>query len=64
LLIKEIAEAGKAVVVISSDLPEVMNLSHRLLVFSKGKISAELAGSEMVEGNVLKYFFAETGAST
>src|ERR1700722_9714499 len=64
LLIEEIAEAGKAVVVISSDLPEVMNLSHRLLVFSKGKISAELAGSEMVEGNVLKYFFAETGAST
>jgi len=62
-LIKEIAEAGKAVVVISSDLPEVMNLSHRLLVFSKGKISGEFAGSEIVEGNVLKHFFAETGAS-
>lgn len=60
-LIKEIAEAGKAVVVISSDLPEVMNLSHRLLVFSKGKVSAELAGSEIVEGNVLNHFFTETG---
>jgi ribose transport system ATP-binding protein len=61
-LIKEIVEAGKAVVVISSDLPEVMNLAHRLLVFSKGKVSAEFTGSEIVEGNVLKHFFAETGA--
>jgi ribose transport system ATP-binding protein len=61
-LIKEIAEAGKAVVVISSDLPEVMHLSHRLLVFSKGKIAAEFAGAEIVEGNVLKHFFAEMGA--
>ena len=60
-LIKEIAEAGKAVVVISSDLPEVMNLAHRLLVFSKGRVSAELTGAEIAEENVLKYFFAETG---
>ena len=61
-LIKEIAEAGKAVVVISSDLPEVMNLANRLIVFSKGKISAELSGSEISAENVLRYFFAETEA--
>jgi ribose transport system ATP-binding protein len=60
-LIKEVAEAGKAVVVISSDLPEVMNLAHRLLVFSKGRVSAELTGAEIAEENVLKHFFAETG---
>ena len=61
-LIKEIAEAGKAVVVVSSDLPEVMNLSHRLLVFSKGKVCAEFSGSEIVEGNILEHFFADTEA--
>jgi ribose transport system ATP-binding protein len=59
-LIKEVSESGKAVVVISSDLPEVMNLAHRLLVFSKGKVSAEFVGSAIVEGNILKHFFAET----
>ncbi|CCE09532.1 putative ABC transporter, ATP binding protein [Bradyrhizobium sp. STM 3843] len=59
-LIKQIAEAGKAVVVISSDLPEVMNLSHRLLVFAKGRISAELSGEAITEENVLKHFFADT----
>jgi len=62
-LIKDIAEAGKAVVVISSDLPEVMNLAHRLLVFSNGKIAAELTGKNVTEETVLKYFFAELRAS-
>jgi len=62
-LIKEIAESGKAVVVISSDLSEVMNLSHRLLVFSNGKIAAELTGNDVTEETVLKHFFAELRAT-
>ena len=59
LLIRDLAEAGKAVIVISSDLPEVMHLSHRLLVFYAGKISAELEGDEIVEGTVLRHFFTD-----
>ncbi|MDR3495768.1 MAG: sugar ABC transporter ATP-binding protein [Ancalomicrobiaceae bacterium] len=58
-LIKTIAETGKAVVVISSDLPEVMHLAHRLVVFSKGRIAAELQGDEISEEAVLGHFFAE-----
>ena len=57
LLIRDLAEAGKAVVVISSDLPEVMHLAHRLLVFSNGRISAELEGGDLVEEVVLPHFF-------
>jgi len=60
--IKELTEAGKAVVVISSDLPEVMNLSHRMIVLAHGRISAELSGDDMTEEQVLKYFFDESGA--
>ncbi|SCM76471.1 Ribose import ATP-binding protein RbsA 2 [uncultured Pleomorphomonas sp.] len=56
-LIKEIAEAGKAVVVISSDLPEVMSLSHRLLVFSNGRIAAEFDRDQIEEQAVLGAFF-------
>ncbi len=63
LLIKELAEAGKAVVVISSDLPEVMNLSHRLLVLAHGRLTAELTGAEISEDRVLEHFFDETGAA-
>ncbi len=56
-LIQELTEAGKAVIVISSDLQEVMNLSHRLLVFSAGQINAELEGEEINEASVLQHFF-------
>ena len=63
LLIKQLAEAGKAIVVISSDLPEAMNIAHRLLVLAHGSISAELSGQDMTEDTVLKYFFDETGAT-
>ncbi|CAM1373647.1 sugar ABC transporter ATP-binding protein [Tenacibaculum xiamenense] len=57
LLIKELVEAGKAVIVISSDLPEVINLSHRVLVFSKGKVVKELKDKEINEKNILNNFF-------
>ena len=63
LLIRDLAEAGKAVVLISSDLPEVLNLSHRMLVFAHGRITAELSGDDMTEDRVLTYFFDETGAT-
>jgi ribose transport system ATP-binding protein len=56
-VIKWLAESGKAVVVISSDLQEVMSLSHRLLIFSAGRISAELEGEEINEAAALSRFF-------
>jgi ribose transport system ATP-binding protein len=58
-LIRDLAEAGKAVVVISSDLPEAMNLAHRLVVFSRGRIAAELGREDISEAAVLAHFFAE-----
>lgn len=60
-LIANIASSGKAVIVISSDLPEVLNLSHRVLVMAEGRITAELTGDERTEDNVLRNFFNETG---
>lgn len=56
-IIKSIAESGKAVVVISSDLPEVMNLAHRLIVFRSGEISAEFQGESIQEQAILSAFF-------
>ena len=49
--------AGKAVVVISSDLPEAMHLAHRLIVFRNGRISAEFEGDAIQEQAVLGAFF-------
>lgn len=55
--IKELAESGKAVVVVSSDMPEVIHLSHRLCVMREGKIVAEMAAQEASEEALLAAFF-------
>ena len=59
-MIKQLAEDGKAIIIISSDLPEVMNLSHRLLVMNKGRLAITLDKSEISEDIILKHFFEES----
>lgn len=41
LLMKKIAESGSAIILISSELPEVLNMSNRVLTISEGKITGE-----------------------
>jgi ribose transport system ATP-binding protein len=60
-LLKELAEAGAAVVLVSSELSEVMNLSHRLYVMHRARIVAELPKEEISEERVLTHFFSEAG---
>tara|TARA_R110002096_G_scaffold4493_28_gene20997 strand:+ start:3398 stop:4828 length:1431 start_codon:yes stop_codon:yes gene_type:complete len=40
-LLDELAEAGKTLVVVSSDLTELMSISHRIVVMSNGRITGE-----------------------
>ena len=44
--------SGKACIVISSELPELVGLSDRVLVMRSGRIVAELCGSPITEQNV------------
>lgn len=57
--IMRLAEAGAAVLVISSDLPEIVNLSHRAYVVAHGNIVGEFSGDELTEKNLLPHFFHE-----
>ncbi len=52
-LVDALAAAGKAVVLISSDLPEVIGMSDRVLVLREGTVVKELAGEEKTQANVL-----------
>lgn len=52
-LINRLADQGKAVVVISSYLPEVLALSDRLLVCKQGKVVEEFSGAEATEEKVM-----------
>ncbi len=52
-LINELADAGLAVVVISSYLPEIMNLSDRILVCRQGRIVEEFSPAETTEEKIM-----------
>ncbi len=60
--IVDLAAAGTAVVIVSSDLPEILNLTSRAYVFYRGRIQAELVGPDLTEETVLANFFEKESA--
>ena len=51
--LRELAKTGTAVMVISSDLPEILGISDRIYVMKNGSISGELSREEATEDKVL-----------
>lgn len=55
--IADLAREGVAIVLVSSDLPEILHLSHRAYVFYRGQVKAEVSGEQLCEEVVLTHFF-------
>lgn len=53
-LLNELKSMGKAIIMISSDLPEVLGISDRIMVMSEGKIAGELSREEASQENIMK----------
>lgn len=53
LIINELVAQGKSVIVISSELPEVLGMSDRVYVMNEGKIVGELQGEEATQESVM-----------
>ncbi len=51
--------AGCAVLLISSEIPEILGLSHRVLVMQEGRIAAELATEATTQAEILRYAIGE-----
>lgn len=49
------AQKGKAAIVISSEVNELISVCDRIIIMSKGQITAELEAEEIEENNVLRY---------
>ncbi len=62
-VIRHLVEGGKTVVLVSSDLPEVLALSNRLYVMHRARVSAELTGDGLNEAEVLAHFFPDEAGS-
>ena len=52
-LLNDLAAQGKAIIVISSELPEVLLLSHRVLVMCEGRITGEMAGDVATQESLM-----------
>lgn len=52
-LINKIAEGGAAVIVISSEMNEVMGLSDRILVVSEGRVSGEIDAADATQEQIM-----------
>ena len=58
-ILDDLARQGKAIIVVSSELPEVIGLSNRIYVMSEGRIVKELDDSEMDEETIASYSMKE-----
>jgi ribose transport system ATP-binding protein len=60
LFIRRLAESGVAVVLVSSELEEILHLADRVLVMHRGRLTAELRREDATEENIMRY---ATGSS-
>jgi D-allose transport system ATP-binding protein len=52
-IIRQLCDAGKGVIIVSSDLPEILYISDRILVFSDGHIVAEFSSDDATEEKII-----------
>jgi ABC-type sugar transport system ATPase subunit len=65
-LLRRLAESGVAILMISSELPEILRMSHRILVMREGRIAGELSASVATEQSVMELatgVISEAGAA-
>jgi ABC-type sugar transport system ATPase subunit len=53
-LIGELVKAGKAIIIISSEIPELMGLADRIMVMSEGRMTGELARKDFSQEKILE----------
>ncbi len=59
-LIARLSEKGISLIVISSEIPEILSVSDRILVMSEGRLTAEFSSDEATEHNIMQACIPET----
>lgn len=60
-LIEKLAAAGKAIIVVSSEMTEIIRIADRVLVMREGKITQELTGDAITEENIARFAINDAG---
>ncbi len=62
--LRRLANDGMAILMVSSELPEILGMSDRIVVMREGRTVGEIAGSEATEEKVMSIALAEDAAAT
>lgn len=54
-LLNDLAESGKSIIMISSELPEILRMSHRIIVMCEGRITGELDAKDATQERIMQY---------
>ena len=54
-LLNALAKQGKAIIMISSELPEILRMSHRIIVMCEGRITGELTSEEASQERIMAF---------
>lgn len=54
-MMNELVDQGKSIIMISSELPEVLRMSHRVMVMCEGRITGELSRAEANQQKIMAY---------
>ncbi len=54
-LLNELAAQGKSIIMISSELPEILRMSHRIVVMCEGRITGELTAAEATQERIMEF---------
>ncbi|HET6673562.1 MAG TPA: sugar ABC transporter ATP-binding protein [Agromyces sp.] len=63
-LLRQLADQGKAIIMISSELPEVLRLSNRIAVMAEGHLTAVLDNADATQENLMDYATSFTSEGT
>ena len=59
----ELAQQGYAIIMISSEMPEILGMSDRIVVMCEGRVTGELKRGEAEQEEILKFAMARSPKS-
>jgi ribose transport system ATP-binding protein len=54
-LLNELSRQGKSIIMISSELPEILRMSHRIIVMCEGRLTGELSGAGATQEKIMTF---------
>jgi ribose transport system ATP-binding protein len=54
-LLNQLVREGKSIIMISSELPEILRMSHRIIVMCEGRLTGELSGTGATQEAIMTY---------